>query len=181
MSMQEQTPKPEAAEQILLGLLSRKRQAINALRSFHQFAWTMEPGPLRRQLSDELRTVIEGDELSVFNGNLCEFSDTFWNEKHSLYSNPEQTRDSLRGFQFLIEADGLSFECIFLDAGGSRKYFEQLSVQEQRKYVEDFAKKRQQRKGIGAYKARKIQGFTAFVDEEQGSFKVIHISRSGIK
>jgi len=112
-------------------------------------------------------------KLGWFNGFLCEIGESgeeFAEGHEGILFGKElsESARAVKGCYFGVDLKEQNFECVVLDGGGSRKYFDEKDEKERRQYIERFANRRRSSlMFIGSDKdLEKLPlGFTAFLTD----------------
>ena len=114
--------------------------------------------------------------LRWFDGALCQISDFSEVYEHETLSfGPEPLAEGIqavRGFHFRFQLEGKNFECVDLDGGGSRKYFDQKDSDGKREFMRRFAERRRSSAIYMGDPKNLPFGFTAFITDVGGKFVI---------
>ncbi len=166
----------QEAKKILEGFLERNRDAIHGLRSFCQIL----DGGFRFDDSqtDWLKRLIQersSDSLKWTNGLLCQIGnkwEIFQHERGEEQMEWKEGVGAVRGLYFHFQTNGFYFECVDLDAGQSRKYFDSMTDGQKSNFIGRFANRN---RGFGKFFGdSKILplAFSAFITENNKSYLV---------
>jgi len=159
----------------LQSFLNKNYQVVRAMRSRNQGGskgFNIDPEQLRK-----LEKLIEKESsgrLHWFDGILCEISDFGELVEHGLRFGSEPLAEGIqavRGFHFRFKLKGKNFECVDLDGGGSRKYFDQKDSDGKRQFMRRFAERRRS-SAIHTDPKKLPFGFTAFITDVGGKFVI---------
>lgn len=181
--MSEKQPRSEAkliqAEQKarlpLQSFLDENYRSIRMLRSYYQHL----PHFKKQNRMEELRELEKGIEkgskgkLHWFDGGLCEISDTGQNLQYHDEFFPKfgEKVKSIRGFHFNFLIGNTGFECVDLDGGRSRQYFDGKNGKEKREFLRRFAERTGDSLTL-AYPERLPLAFTAFITDTGRAFAI---------
>lgn len=166
------------AKLLLQTCLNRNLLAIKSLRSYTQFR---ESGTnIGHDQMMELEQFIKkksGNRWECFNGMFCTISDTdeVFTQDNGQFLGIGSKEDVkvIKGFYFRTNLIGCNFECIDLDFGLSRRYYDQKSPAEQEKFMRRFAERQ---KGSDVFPEEYFYplplGFTAFISDQGNKFTI---------
>jgi len=167
----------EKARAELQSFLNKNYHVVRAMRSYNQSlskGFNIDPQQLGG-LEDFIKKESSG-RLRWFDGALCQISDLSEVYEHnalSFASEPlEEGIQAVRGFHFEFQLEGKNFDCVDLDDGGSRKYFDQKDADGKREFIRRFAERRRN-SAIYMGDPKKLPfGFTAFITDVGGKFVI---------
>jgi len=138
----------EGARGTLQEFLDSNYKAVRAMRAYTQTVY-LGQNPASPQLED-LKSFVNREskgQLECYDGTLCEIGE--WGEEfadsHSaVYFGKDRVEHekAIRGFWFGFNLQETEFECVVLDHGRSRTYFDEKDKSDRRQYVERFANRR---------------------------------------
>ncbi len=164
------------AEDLIKKFMRKNRKAIQALRSacqhFEQRPQVSERDSPHIKRLREISSVVEkesgGQLLWPDSGSLCQISEDDYKMQHT-GATFDVRSDAVRGFYFRFYIDGVDYHCFELDAGESRRYYDQKSHREKLAFMKNFGE--EVRKINTAGDTPFPSGFTAFVTvTEEGYF-----------
>lgn len=164
----------ERAKGTLQSFLDSSFKAIRAVIAYNKIVDMEGAIPFQelQKLGDFIRKESEG-KLSWTDGMLCEIGESgeeFAEGHEGVLFGRELGVDAkaVKGCYFSVDLKNQNFECVVLDGGGSRKYFDDKDKSAKRQYVERFANRR---RGSLVFTGRlkdleKLPlGFTAFLTD----------------
>ena len=179
----------EVAKAQMLEFINRKYDAIRALRAQVQFraaGTTLDPEQVKA-LEERINTDLAGQDGRL-HARLCVIEDWIVNYGHSRLGRLAGGQDSAKavgGFWFWFNIDGQYYECVELDAGLARSYYDVMNTVAKRTFLERYAYRdrigRQLHTGnllAPADIARHIDSkmpiefFTAFISDVGDEFKI---------
>lgn len=165
----------EQAAGASLGIfLGKNHRAIRAMRSYNQHLALKEQDKELEEIEKTIEQESKG-ELHWLNGNLCEISDTGQTILyHGEFFPPGEEERSVRGFRFNFQIDGVAFECVDLDGGRSRKYFDTKDKEGKRKFIKRFAERNGGRLLVADPEKLPL-AFTAFIRDTGQGFVIEEI------
>lgn len=167
----------------LESFLNQNYRAIRAMRSLAQIwdgQFDLDPEQI-----EELKAFVKEESngnLDHQRGLLCEIWDDGEEFQHHGAYFGNELKDgvaAIKGFRFVFALDGRFFECVGLDDGKSRAYFDSMSEKEKYQFVKRFAYKNAAEMDIPPwdidwaldFKSPPV-GFCAFISDEEGKFKI---------
>ena len=173
----------EGARRTLQEFLDSNYTPIRAMRAYSQHLYVGEgrASPQLESLKSFIDTESKG-KLRYYDGTLCEIGysgEEFANSHTAPYF--EKGREfakypqAIRGFWLNFNLKETEFECVVLDDGRSRTFFDEKDKNERRRYVERFANRKRDffpflpvRRGFKIWKKLPLWSplwFTAFVTD----------------
>lgn len=135
---------------------------------------------LRRKILEE-----SNEEVNWWRPSLCEIweiGQEFQHESSHLLGELPADTALVRGFWFNFASNGFYFECVDLDDGNSRKYFDFKSNGAKRRFMKRFAYRNFVHHDIlpdeaerWVDKTKNPKGFIAFISDTGNSFLIEHI------
>lgn len=164
----------ERAKGTLQSFLDSSFKAIRAAIAYNKIVDMEGAIPFQelQKLGDFIKMESEG-KLSWTDGMLCEIGESGQefaegHERVLFGKELAEHTQAIKGFWFSFNLNETEFECVVLDGGGSRKYFDDKDKDGRRQYVERFANRRRSSL-IFAGRAKDYEklplGFTAFLTD----------------
>ena len=151
-------------------------QAIRALRSYHQIIDSRANiGTGQMEALKVSIARLSHRKLRWNDGALCIIFDKWDHFKHTggRFSAPlGEEVEAVKGFWFPFRLVGNLFDCVGLDDGKSRQYFDEKSIEEKRIFVESFAERRRNAVVYDGDAEKLPFRFAAFLTDISGSFIV---------
>jgi len=167
----------QKAKAELQSFLNINYRVVGAMRARNQSGgkgFNIDPQELGR-LEEYIEKESSG-RMHWSDGILCEISDfgeVFEHETLSFGSEPlAEGIQAVRGFHFRFKLEGKNFECVDLDAGESRKYFDQKDSDGKRKFIRRFAERRRSSTIYMGDPEKLPFAFTAFITDVGGKFVI---------
>lgn len=157
----------------ILEFVNCNHLAIRALRSYCQaidgsrYKISLEEiQELKEQIS-----LLSQDRLRYYDGALCQISDwteIFQHQGQFLGEELPNGMSAVRGFYFRCILPNIRrhVECVQLDEGGSRSYFDTKLPEDQFKFIDRFAKRRRDEL-VFNHSPQLPPGYTAFIREKK--------------
>ncbi len=169
----------EKARTHLQSFLGENYKLIRAMRSYRNF---IKGYNIDSEQLEKLENFIKQGNLHWFYYSLCEISDfgELYEHDNSSFSNatlsflrlqPCQPQ-AVRGFHFGFQLEGNNFECVDLDGGGSRNYFDQKDADNKRKFIKRFTDRRRSSTIYMGDPKKLPLGFTAFITDDGEKFVI---------
>lgn len=138
----------ERAKTTLQNFIKSNYNAIRAIRSYNKIIDLM--GYIDHKQLDELDQFIQAESkgsLRGVSGVLCEIGESgeeFAEGHEGVLFGRELGKNAkaIKGCYFSVLLQKQDFECVVLDHGGSREYFDKKNKDKRRQYVERFANRR---------------------------------------
>jgi len=173
---QEVEPSGKEAKKLLNNFLQKNRDAVHALRSFCQIL----DGGFRFDDSriDFLKELIQeksSGSLNWTDGLLCQIGnkwEIFQHERGEEQMEWNKGINAIRGFWFHFQVNGYYFECVDLDAGQSREYFDSMTQEQKSDFISRFANRD---RGLGQFLGDPKYlplAFTAFITDESKDYLI---------
>jgi hypothetical protein len=158
--------------------LDENRLAIRAMRSYHQIPDSGIVVSLDQMKTLEKAIKEESHEaLYWFGGCFCTIgdNDTISGQDNNQFlglSEGEKVK-VVKGFSFNFNIGRRHFECVDLDFGLSRQYFDKKSPQEKKDFVRKFAERENGSSSIPLEDLKNLPlGFAAFINDDGKKFRI---------
>jgi len=163
----------EKARTTLQFFLDSNYKAIRGVIAYNKFVDAEGNIPEQLEKLENFVKVESKGNLHWTSGVLCEIGESgeeFAEGHEGILFGKElsESARAVKGCYFGVDLKEQNFECVVLDGGGSRKYFDEKDEKERRQYIERFANRRRSSlMFIGSDKdLEKLPlGFTAFLTD----------------